>query len=123
MNNNRMKKILMMSSVSAAIHGAGALIAIPTISLIFLAVGVLPGPLPKWATEFETGMAFAVVFPIFFALLGFLNAAFLTFLYTALVPAQKQLHVSPERTWRVFRTREKEEQAELSADGSLRIAS
>src|SRR5258708_17429852 len=32
---NRLKKILMMSSVSAAIHGVGALIAIPAISAVF----------------------------------------------------------------------------------------
>jgi hypothetical protein len=121
-NNNRLKKILMMSSVSAAIHGVGALIAIPTISVIFLAVGVLPGPLPKWATEFETGMAFGIVFPVLFALLGFINAAVLTYLYTSLVPAQNQLHFSAERPRSVLRIME-EEESESLAEASLRVAS
>jgi len=110
-----------MSSVSAAIHGVGALIAIPTVSVIFLAVGVLPGPLPKWATEFETGMAFGVVFPVLFALLGFVNAAVLTFLFTSLVPAQKQLHFSGARQRSVLRTME--EEPEGLTEASLRAAS
>jgi hypothetical protein len=120
MENNKLKKIMMMSSVSAAVHGVGALIAIPTISMIFLAVGVLPGPLPKSATEFETGLAFGVVFPVAFALLGFINTAFLTYLYTAMTARQPQRHVPAERSQTVLTTME--EPATL-AEAGLRVAS
>lgn len=122
MSNNRLKKILMMSSVSAAIHGVGALIAIPAISAVFLVVGVMPGPLPKAATEFETGMAFGIVFPIFFALLGFVNAAFLTFLYTSLIAEPGQRHVPVEKPRTALRTMEEAEPDTLAA-ASLRVAS
>jgi len=66
-------------------------------------------------------MAFGVAFPVLFALMGFVNADFLTFLYTSLI-AEPAKQPAPERLRTVLQTME-ETEPETLAEAALRVAS
>jgi hypothetical protein len=79
-----MMNILMMAGVSAAVHGLAAVVFVPMLSFILLAVGDPPAPFANMVAAAEHGMGLAVLAPVVYALVGFVVGGFLALVYTTL---------------------------------------
>jgi hypothetical protein len=81
MRNTRIMNVLITAGVSAALHGAMAVLFVPTMAALFLAhrsVGVYA---PDAATT-DTVMLLAVAAPICWTVLGFIFGAAMAFIYS-----------------------------------------
>jgi hypothetical protein len=79
-----MTNVLMIAGVSAAVHGLIAVVAVPALSAIMLAVGAPPAPLQGLVAATDHGMIFAIFIPLGYALIGFVAGGFLAAFYTML---------------------------------------
>lgn len=110
-NKTRMMNVLMIAGVSAAVHGLIAVVTVPALSFMMLAVGEPPAPLKGLVAAADHGMIFAVFLPLTFALVGFMAGGFLAAFYTMLT-AEKPAPPVPV-----------EEEAEIVPEGVLPVAS
>jgi hypothetical protein len=112
MNKTHMMNILMMAGVSAAVHGFAAVLFVPALSFILLAVGAPPAPVKGLVASTDNGMVLAVLFPLFFALIGFVAGAFPALVYTMLTADKGAPRVPVEEPEPVY-----------DADAAIRAAS
>lgn len=96
MNKTRTSNILMIASVSAAVHGLVAVIVVPALSFVLLAVGDPPAPFRNLIAATDNGMAIAVMVPVIYALIGFVVGGFLSLVYTVLTAEDPAPRVSVE---------------------------
>src|SRR5215472_15994695 len=80
MRNARPVSVLLVATVSAAVHGAIAVVVDPILSFLYLTGGALAG---SRATEFA--MTMAVLAPLGWAAVGFAMAAFMSSMFNLFV--------------------------------------
>ena len=76
--------ILMIAGASAAVHFLAAVVFVPVLSFILLAVGAPPAPFVSLVTAADHGMGLAILAPVLYALVGFVVGGFLALVYTTL---------------------------------------
>ncbi|MBZ5524682.1 MAG: hypothetical protein LAP21_20785 [Acidobacteriia bacterium] len=97
MNKTRTTSILMIASVSAAVHGLAAVVFVPVLSFILLAVGEPPASFRNMIAATDNGMLFAVLIPLLYALIGFIVGGFLALVH-AVLTAEDPAPRAPEES-------------------------
>jgi len=80
--------VFLVASVTAALHGAAAVVFVPALSLLMLLWGAVPVQLSGIVASASNGMAFAVVAPLCCAAFGFVAGAFAAFTHNVFAKEQ-----------------------------------
>lgn len=86
----------LVAAVSGLVHGAVAVVAIPTLTFLFLTT-VDTSPRAGGMAATEQGMLVAVLAPILCAMLGAAGGAVMAFLYNMFVEEKRQPVIEAER--------------------------
>jgi len=80
--------VLLVASVTAALHGAVAVVFVPMLSLFMFLWGAAPVQLSSIVASASNGMAFAVIAPLCCAAFGFVAGAFAAFTHNVFAKEQ-----------------------------------
>ncbi|HWZ45468.1 MAG TPA: hypothetical protein VNW97_18480 [Candidatus Saccharimonadales bacterium] len=98
MKRTQTKNILMMAGASAAVHFLAAVVFVPVLSFILLAVGEPPAPFVNMVAAADHGMGFAILAPVLYALIGLVVGGFLALVYTTLTADDRAPRTPVEST-------------------------
>jgi len=80
--------VLLVAMVTAALHGAVAVVFVPILSFLLLAWGAPPVQLSSTVAAGNNGMVFAVIAPLCCAMFGFVAGAFAAFTHNVFAKEQ-----------------------------------
>jgi hypothetical protein len=82
--------VLLVAMVSAALHGAAAVVFVPILSFLLLSWGAPPVQLGRLIATAGNGMVFAVIAPLCCASFGFFAGAFAAFTHNVFAKEQRR---------------------------------
>jgi len=82
--------VLLVAMVSAALHGAAAVVFVPILSFLLLSWGAAPVQLSNVVAGANNGMVFAVIAPLCCAVFGFFAGAFAAFTHNVFAKDQRR---------------------------------
>ncbi len=80
--------VLLVATVTGALHGAVAVVFVPVLSFLMLLWGAAPVQLSSTITAAGNGMVFAVIAPLCCAAFGFVAGAFAAFTHNVFAKEQ-----------------------------------